>query len=377
MARREEKARTSIRDRVRERAEQNKHSGGSSYLQLPEGVKFFKVVKSTRNNPTELDIVPFEFNKDTIIIDGKKAQDVDFKKGERWYCRTILVHRKIGAGEKAYICPKTIGRPCPICEERAQMYKNPNITKQEEELARKLKPQVKDIFNVLVDDEIQLLEYSHANFRERLEKEIREGREEWGGFADLEGGYTLEVVFSEEEINVGKQKINYLEASRFDFIERDDIPESILDKVVNLEECLIVLPYDKLSSLFWDDAGNDPEPEPEPEHVKEPERTRRERSTESEPRSSRREPEPDPEPERETKSSRKRDSEPEPEPEEKKATRSNRKREPDPEPESGDCPKGHEFGVDCNAHDECRKCEQSIWESCQDKYDELNPRKRK
>lgn len=361
MARREEKARTSIRDRVRERAEQNKHSGGSSYLQLPEGVKFFKVVKSTRNNPTLLDIVPFEFTKNTTIIDGKKAQEVDFLKGELWYCRTILVHRNIGANEKAYICPKTIGKPCPICEERAQMYKNPNITKQEEELARKLKPQVKDIFNVLVDDEIQILEYSHANFREKLEKEIREGREEWAGFADLEGGFSLEVVFSEEEISMGKQKIAYLEASRFDFVERDEIPESILDKVVNLDECLVVLPYDKLSALFWDDSSNEPEPE-----------KTQEEEPEKETRSSRR----DPEPEKETHSSRREETKEE-EPE--KETRSGRRREPDPEPEpaAGDCPKNHVFGEDCNAHDECRKCPQDIWEACQDKYDELHPRKRK
>ena len=83
--------RQSIRDRVRQRAEENKHTGGSSYLKLPDGVGFLKVQKSTRQDPTLFDIIPFEVSKDCVVPDGKN-KEMELKKGDLWYCRTI--HRE-------------------------------------------------------------------------------------------------------------------------------------------------------------------------------------------------------------------------------------------------------------------------------------------
>ena len=370
--------RPSIRDRVRQRAEENKHTGGSGYLKLPEGVSFLKTQKSTRQDPTRLDIVPFEVSKDCVIPDGK-SKEMDLQKGDLWYCRTIFVHRNIGAEEKAYICPRTIKKPCPICEERARLSKNPNA---DEKTLNALKPQVKDIFNINDEKEgIQILEFSHANFRQNLEKEIREGKEEWAGFADLEGGFTLEVVFSEETFGGNK----YLEATRFDFEPRDDYKESILDKAVDLNDCLVVLPYDKLERIFLE-LDSEPESEgkqaeKEEEEEEKPARASRKAPKEEvkEERSSRRakkeEPEPEPEEEEEEEEEEK------PPVKEERAGRRGREREEEPSKKSGKeknpCPHGYTFGEDTNAKGECQKCDTKDWEACQDKYDELHPRKGK
>ena len=159
---RENTKRASIRDRARQRAEENKFVGGSSYIRLPEGVEFFKPEKG--NN--ELDIIPFEMTATKSIPDGKNGS-LDLQKGDLWSCRTIYVHRNIGSEEKSYICPRTVKKPCPICEARAALMKSANATDEEIDA---LKYQVKDLFNVIdltsKEKEIQILEFSHYNFRD-------------------------------------------------------------------------------------------------------------------------------------------------------------------------------------------------------------------
>lgn len=362
--------RPSIRDRVRQRAEENKHTGGSSYLKLPEGIGFFKVQKSTRQDPTRLYIVPFEVSKTCIIPDGK-GKEMELQKGDLWYCRTIFVHRNIGAEDKAYLCPRTIKKPCPICETRARLSKDPN---SDEKTLNALKPQVKDIFNVDDPKEgIKILEFSHAMFRENLEKEIREGKEEWAGFADLEGGYSLDVVFSEETFGANK----FLEATRFDFEPREDYKESILDKAVDLNDCLVVLPYEKLERIFLE-LDSEPESEgkkEEEEEEKSEPRTSRKAAKEEvkEERTSRKAAKAEPEPEEE---------EPTPPAKEERSGRRGRVEKEEEVPKRGakeknPCPSDHVFGEDTNAKLECQKCGNKDWEACQDKYDELHPKKGK
>lgn len=349
-------ARPSIRDRVRQRAEENKFKGGSSYIHLPEGVKFYSLDKGTHG----LNILPYE-----VTVNNHPEADA----GELWYKRPILVHRGIGAEEKRYICPRTIKKPCPICDHRAIMLKDPHA---DEDAVQALKPQDKDLFNIDCGKEgIQILEFSNAMFTRMLEEECREGKDEWSGFADLEGGYTVNARFTEETF--GKAK--FLKCSRIDFEERDDYPESILDKVVNLDECLVILPYDKLEKIFLE-VGDDDEPE---------EKTHRERRREPEPEpekpSRRREPEPEPE-----RPARRREPEPEPEP---RSQRTTRKSEPEPEPEKPSrrrepeskknepiCPaEGGIYGESCDDLEECYTCD--LWESCRDAKDELEKNKKR
>lgn len=367
--------RTSLRDRVRERAESNKFTGGSSYIRLPEGVQFLKAKKGTM----DLDIIPYEVSIDGVVPDGK-TKEIVHRKGDLEYARTIFVHRNIGAEGKPYLCLRTIKKPCPICEERARLMKLENA---DEETISDLKPQVKDLFNVIdlgdKDTGIQVFEFSHANFREKLENEIREGDEDWAAFADLEEGYTVRTRFAEETFSNNK----YFAADRIDFVKRKSYPDKILDEVVDLDACLVVLPYDKLKAIFWeadiDDSGDRGGDQDEPERSSrrqepEPEREREHKHSERQ----------EPEPERNERSSRRQEparSEPERnEPARSEPERSSRRSEPEAKNEgsSGDskCPFKHEFGKDCDDTNDCHNCPTEKWEPCRDEKDRLNPPRR-
>ena len=367
---REEKRR-SIRDRVRQDAQDAAQGGGGSTIRLPEGMDWFKTEKGTM----EIDVVPYE-------VKSKVNDKAD--PGDLFYRREFMVHRDIGAEKKQYICPRSVKQPCPICEYRAELQKD---TRADEELVKALKPSRRDLYYVDPDGKgkkFQVLEVSNWNFTKKLLEEIREGDEDWAGFADLERGYTLKVRFSEESL--GKNK--YLEATRIDFMSRENYPESILDHLPDMDELLVVLPYEKLNKIFLeleddpgepaeeprrgrstrDDRDDVPPPEDEPPVSQ---RGRQEPPAEEQPRSRRGRqeahddlpPAEDPSP----RSRRGRDADPEPAQE--AAPRGRRGRQEEPPANDNPCPSGYEFGVDADKHDECQTCPK--WEACMDERDAL------
>ena len=186
----------SMRDKVRK----NRIVQKGSLVNLPKGFRFFSPKKGTYY----IDILPY-------IVSDKNHPD-EIPVGETWYRREILVHKKIGTKEKNYICPRTIGKPCPICEYRTELMKDPDHDDKE---IQALKPQVKHLYNILdkTDDpkneEIQIFEFSYYNFGRVLDEELKEEDEEFS-FADLQGGYTLRVQIYKRML---KSKFKYLEES--------------------------------------------------------------------------------------------------------------------------------------------------------------------
>jgi len=234
----------SMRDRIRKRADSRKTLGGLSTLELPEGVELYKPEKGT----VEFDILPYRVSVDT---------HPEVKKGELWYERTYLAHRNVGPEEKFLICPRTIGKQCPICEEHARLKKDPNA---EEEVVDGLRAKERELFNVVMKDgdgEVLILDISTFLFGRKLEEEIREGDEGNAAFAELKGGKTLKVRW--EAKSVGTQK--FVEAGRIDFLDRDDIDKAALDAVVDLDAAMKILPYEEIEKIFQ--AGSD-EPEAGP-----------------------------------------------------------------------------------------------------------------
>lgn len=362
-------SRPSLRDRVRQRAEEQRHTGGSSYIKLPPDVKFLQ----THKGKMELDILPYEVACDT---------NPEAEKGTLWYQRTFYLHRDIGAEQKPYICPSTIGKKCPICEHRAILARDPNA---DEATLKSLKKSERELFNVIdletpatEKEGVKVFESSVHTFGKKLNEELREGDEDWVGFADLEKGYTLKVRFTEETL--GKNK--FLDASRIDFEPRDDYPESILDEVVDLDACLVILPYDKLEKIFLDlgDENHDaPAGDPAPERER-PTRESRSRSNapadpppaeERQSRSNRHEPER--EPVQQTSSRRSRDPEPEREvpadPPPTTATRTRERPAPPPVSDGPACPSGGTWAASCDKLDACFTC--PLWDACRDAADLL------
>ena len=234
------------RKKVRKRAEERHSSqgGGLSTINLPEGIDLF-IPKKGRN---VFDILPYE-----ITV----GHHPEVKKGELWYQRTFWMHRGIGPEEKNIVCPlKTIGKPCPVCEEYNRLRKDPDA---DEDVVKALKPKERELYNVIdlgkdSKGQIQILEMSFHCFGKQLEEELSEGSSDNDCFSDLEGGKSLKVRFSEETTG----KYTYLEASRIDFVERDqDYKDSILDDVMDLDRLLKILPYDEIQGMLMGDVGGD------------------------------------------------------------------------------------------------------------------------
>lgn len=227
---------SSMREKARKRAEQREFRSGGARFNFDSKTKFFQI--DPKRKIHRLDIIPYK-----VTVDNNP----EVKKGELWYQRTIFVHYSIGTEEKSYICPKTIGKPCPICENRASLMKNPNASEEDIEA---LRPRERELFNVIDLDEkekgVQLWEISYHAFGKQLEEEIREGKEEWAGFADLVDGYTLLCRFKEESIG----RTRFMKISRIDFEEREDYSEDILDDAFDLDKILKVLDYEELEKIF-------------------------------------------------------------------------------------------------------------------------------
>ena len=103
MAKRKKRRRVG-REAVRKNAEKGSRKG-FEFIELPEGVDRWIPEKATRFN---LDIVPFE-------VTSKDHPD-DVEKGVLWYKMPFSVHHGIGVSDKSVVCPRSVGKRCPICE---------------------------------------------------------------------------------------------------------------------------------------------------------------------------------------------------------------------------------------------------------------------
>ena len=230
---------SSMRDRFKKRAKEGAQKGFS--VSLPESVKRFAPKKGTY----KLDVIPY-------TVSAKKHPD-GVAAGELWCRRPFLIHYGIGVDNKPQVCPRTIGKPCPICEYYERERKRPGA---DEDALKEIRAKARELYNVIdldnEDEGIQVLEMSYHLFGKLLENEINEADDdEVAGFAELKGGKTLKVRFSESSMGTNK----FLEATRIDFLDRDDYKKSILDDVVDLDTVFNILPYEELEAVFLEDEG--------------------------------------------------------------------------------------------------------------------------
>lgn len=238
------------------------HAEGASdapYLILPSGVKLFN--PETKKSTT-LDFLPY-------IVTDPKHQDRNEKEGvaivgDPWYKKPFLVHKSVGFDKIDIVCPRTFGKKCPICE---------HFSKRQEEGAdwetelKLLRPSERVLYAVTVLDSkkydpnlIYIFDVSYHLFQKLLKTELEEddSREI---FPSLEEGLSLKVRFDEEKFKTW----TFAKASKISFEERDVQYESdLINDVPNLDECLKLLSYDEIHSMFWelsdDEATDDNRP---------------------------------------------------------------------------------------------------------------------
>lgn len=361
---------------VVEDAQRRKKEGSVfGHLNLPEGVHMFKDKDAVdRKNIVYLDVIPYIVQLEHHP-DGDPDNPDSALPGNPWYKLPIMVHRNVGVDNDAVICPRTVGKKCPICEERDKELNSGVDWKDAIP-----KPQKRVLYVVIPigakkhDEDFYIYDKAHSLFQKMIDADLDEEPDR-GRFPDVFEGLTLKVRFSEESFNSN----DYLEASRIDYEEREDdtYDESIMDEAPCLDELITVLSYKEIYAKFFemdpDDIDDDegvPEPDPEPSTT-----SRRKRKTaepELEPeednapsaRSRRRKTKPEEEesdPPRRSRRKAEEDNEDDPpaETEDPPARRRRKREQPKPEDTSkGKCPYGHKFGVDYDDHADCDDCNQ-------------------
>ena len=289
---------------------------GATAVKIPDGSEFFRPKKGTML----IDIVPY------VNDDGQVVVRVEY-----------YVHRNIGLDDATLVCPKNTlgkGHRCPVCEEWSRLKSERGW---DDDTVKALRASRRELYNIYdhSDDTVKVWDVSAYIFGDKLDEEWNENEDVLLGYAG-EDGHSIRIRFKEKTAPFG----TFLDVSKVDFVERPEaLDEEVLEQAIDLEKCLIIHPYQKLSAIFYEeedpaddekedgdgkDKGDEPE---EPEEGDEPE-----------------------EPE----------EEPEDEPEEP---------EEEPEGEGGECPAGGTFGADYGAFIECAdSCE--LWEECEKASDE-------
>src|SRR5262249_29306439 len=136
-----------------------------------------------------LDIIPYEAGKGNPYAD----------EGMFHYERTYFCHKKVGPNEDTYICPaKTFGKPCPICEERTRLSRDPEA---DEAVLKSLRPKERQLWNVFVYDQadkgVQVWDVSDWLFGKHLRAKVQKC-EKYESFADPDDGWTLDIGANQE-----------------------------------------------------------------------------------------------------------------------------------------------------------------------------------
>ena len=325
------------------------------YLRLPKGVNIFKEEPRTR---VELDIIPY-----VITCDNHPDIDEEYGipvKGDLWYKRPYWLHRGVGPDNRSVVCPTSVGKPCPICEYRAQLLKDG--AKWDDDTVKALKPSMRNLYIVIpknnknYSEEPHIWDISQFLFQDKLNEEIQEN-EEYETFPDLEEGYTLRIRFAEGTFGSNK----FAEVSRIDFIERKKpYDESILEKIPSLDDMLEILPYPTIESMFFGNMSPD-EDEDEEYDDEDLKKKKKRKVEEDEDIDDDMEEEEDEDGEDEDVDE---DDEEDEEEDDKKKAKPSPKRRTTEQKSKGknSCPYGHEFGVDNDSYDDCDNCE--VWEKC-------------
>lgn len=367
---------------AKRRAETHKTGFENTSFEVPEDKSKF-VLKNDK--AVRLDIIPFEAGEGNPFAD----------KGELYYERTYFIHRGIGVDQTYYVClNKTCGDPCPICEHRAKLMKDPDA---DEDLIKDLGPKERQLFNVIDTKDrnkgVQIWDMSFHLFGKRLDQEIKNSDEDdnYDNFAELEGGFTLKCGVEEKSFGGGS---SFYEVASIHFKSRkEDYDEDILEETTCLDDILIIKDYDELKQIFLQTTNNDDDDDDDDKDKKKKSEKGKKKENKKEPEPESEEPEwevgdrvlaeiddesyageiteVDADKESATVEFDDGDTQDvefdnlEAEPEKtKKGKKSNKKDKDEKKGKKGKCPGGGKFGKDTDELDECADC--PVWDECDD-----------
>ena len=227
---------------------------GYGYLDLPKGIEPFVVDEGVRE--VSLDFLPYEVS-DAKHPDRDPQFDIAMP-GSLWYRRPFKVHRNVGANNETVVCPKSVGKPCPICDyqkkrmnEKAEKKRMNEKAEKEEIVELYAKP--RSLYAVIpigmrkIEEKVHIWDMSDKLFQEILNDDLSLHPENLS-FPSLSGGKT--AILTLKWKNLGK--VTYPEVRAIDFEERDAYSEKILDEVPDLDKMLRILSYEQIEAKFFE-----------------------------------------------------------------------------------------------------------------------------
>lgn len=277
-------------------------------------VKFWKCTEDDH----EIYIVPY--------ITGK--QHPRLPEGHSDFVLNVFVHRGIGINEDNFIClNRTYKQRCPICEYQAKLKENEEADEDE---IKSLNPTKRSIYNIVCvdtakDEEkgVQVFDVSHFLFTVPLEEMAH--KKKGGGeipYAHIDMGKIISFRRKGSKINT--------EYTAFEFKDRGEIPDEILDSAVCLDELLYIPTYEEIRQVFFESSSKDESKLSATEKAEPLERKSKNPVEEDVP---------------------------------EKVTLS-----------SDECPYGAVFGTDFNVYEECHDCD--VRKECREKKSEMEEQER-
>ena len=106
----------SFRGKNRADADKRKRGANYGYLSVPNGISVFTVEADEKYT---FDFLPY-------LVKDKNHPNKDSKNeiavpGSYWYKRPFEIHKNIGPKNEAVVCPRSFGKPCPICDYRDEL----------------------------------------------------------------------------------------------------------------------------------------------------------------------------------------------------------------------------------------------------------------
>lgn len=230
----------SARELIQERAKQRlsgNYTGRQGYLLLPEGAGRFR---------PEADK---EYALDFCQYIVKTSNHLDrVPKGTPWLRLPFFRHDGIGSGRAQFICPRTYGGNCFLCQERQRLFDE----EAEKKYTDNLRASFRELYILITeDDEFEVMEMAYNNFGKKLDRKINRLNDLRTGFFEhsaSEGGHTLICDFAEERMD--KDTV-YPVLDSIEFEPRDDLPINPED-VPNLEDMIEVATNVQMKAAYYD-----------------------------------------------------------------------------------------------------------------------------
>lgn len=248
---------------------------GKKWLSIPKDVSLYKEEAETT---IKMDFLPY------VVTDIKKHPEKESMSDDVWYRFPYKIHGRVGPNRQAVLCPSTIGKPCPICDEMQAIYDDPDADNKQ---ASKFRPSKRSLFVIKIKGgdkknkgKMFIWDVSDFNFFDQVDNELEHGEEEWNDFACLEGGYTLKVRFIEKSFDETK----FAKADRIDFIERDDYDEDILDETPCLDDVIIpnIKTLKEIEAVMDGEEPEEDEEETPKKEKKKPKKEKKEKKSKKE-----------------------------------------------------------------------------------------------